>query len=70
MAANRGIHGDVGIFEAATGNLVCYEQSSAAVFYAEKAWVRGDRLIYTTDTGVLFDGRLVKIPPVQSSTSE
>jgi WD40 repeat protein len=58
-----GNHGDVGIFESATGKLVCYEQSGAAVFYAEKAWVRGDRLIFTTDTGVLFDGRLVKTAP-------
>ena len=57
-----GNHGDIGIFERATGNLVCYELSGAAVFYAEKAWVRGDRLIFTTDTGVMFDGRLVKTP--------
>ena len=55
-----GNHGDIGIFERATGNLVCYELSGAAAFYAEKAWVRGDRLIFTTDTGVMFDGRLVK----------
>lgn len=55
-----GNHGDVGIFERATGKLVCYEESRAAAFYAEKAWVGGDRLIFTTDTGVMFDGRLVK----------
>lgn len=57
---SAGNHGDVGVFERTTGNLVCYEESGAAVFYAEKAWLAGDRLIFTTDTGVLFDGRLVK----------
>jgi WD40 repeat protein len=53
-----GNHADVGIFDRATSRLVSYTQVSAAVVYAEKVWVRGDRLIFTTDTGVLFDGRL------------
>lgn len=55
-----GNHGDVGIFDRATGNLVCYTQTSAAGFYVEKVWVGGDRMIVTTDTGVMFEGRLIK----------
>lgn len=55
-----GNHGDVGIFDRATGNLLCYTQTSAAGFYVEKVWVSGDRMIFTTDTGVMFDGRLLR----------
>ena len=55
-----GNHGDVGIFELPTGNLVSYTRTSAAAFYVEKVWVSGDRMIFTTDTGVMFDGRLIK----------
>lgn len=53
-----GNHGDVGIFDRVTARLVSYTRVSAAAFYVEKVWVRGDRLIFTTDTGTLFDGRL------------
>lgn len=55
-----GNHGDVGIFEVPSGNLVGYTQTTAHVFYAEKAWVKGNRLIFTTDTGIMLDGKLVK----------
>ena len=55
-----GNHGDVGIFDRATGSLVSYTQTSASAFYVEKVWVSGDRMIFTTDTGVMFDGRLIK----------
>lgn len=55
-----GNHGDVGIFDRATGTLVCYTQTSAAGFYVEKVWVSGDHMIVTTDTGVMFEGRLIK----------
>ena len=58
-----GNHGDVGVFERATGKLIFYEQSSAAAFYVEKVWIGGDRLIFTTDTGVMIDGRLVTSAP-------
>jgi WD40 repeat protein len=55
-----GNHGDVGIFDRATGSLVNYTQTSATAFWVEKVWVSGDRMILTTDTGVMFDGRLIK----------
>jgi hypothetical protein len=54
-----GNHGDVGIFDRATGSLVCYTQTSAAGFYVENVWVSGDRMVLTTDTGVMFEGRLI-----------
>ena len=53
-----GNHGDVGIFERETGRLVCYTQTSAAAFFVEKVWVSGNRMIFTTDTGVMIDGML------------
>ena len=55
-----GNHGDVGIFDRATGALVCYTQFSAAGFYAERVWVSGNRMIVTTDTGVMVEGSLIK----------
>ena len=55
-----GNHGDVGIFDRATGSLVSYTQTSATAFWVEKVWVSGDRMILTTDTGVMYDGRLIK----------
>lgn len=55
-----GNHGDVGIFERTTSRLVSYTRVSAAFFYVEKVWVRGDRVIFTTDTGVLLDGRVIR----------
>ena len=53
-----GNHGDVGIFDRETGRLLCYTRTSAAAFYVEKIWVNGNRMIFTTDTGVMFDGTL------------
>lgn len=53
-----GNHGDVGVFDRSTARLVSYTRVSAAAFYVETAWVRGNRIIFTTDIGVLFDGRL------------
>ena len=55
-----GNHGDVGIFDRETGSLVSYTRTSASAFYVEKVWVGGDRMIFTTDTGVMFDGRIIK----------
>lgn len=55
-----GNHGDVAIFDRATGNLLCYTQTTAAAFYVESVWVRGDRMIVTTDTGVMLEGTLSK----------
>ncbi len=53
-----GNHGDVGVFDRATARLVSYTRVSAAAFYIETAWIRDNRIIFTTDIGVLFDGRL------------
>lgn len=53
-----GNHGDVGIFDRVTSRLVSYTSVSAAAFWVERVWIRGDRMIFTTDTGALFDGRL------------
>jgi hypothetical protein len=53
-----GNHRDVGIFDRATGRLVFYMQAGAAAFYAEKVWIKGRRMIITTDTGVMYDGLL------------
>jgi WD40 repeat protein len=54
-----GNHGDVGVFDRTTGRLVSYTRSSSAAFYVEKVWIQGNRLIFTTDTGVMVDGNLV-----------
>ena len=53
-----GNHRDVGIFDRVTGRSVSYTRTSAGAFYVETVWIRGDRIIFTTDIGVLFDGRL------------
>ena len=54
-----GNHGDVGIFDRTTLRLLCYTQTSASAFFVERVWVLGDRMIFTTDTGVMFDGKLI-----------
>ena len=53
-----GNHGDVGIFDRETGRLLSYTRTSASAFYVEKVWTNGNRMIFTTDTGVMFDGIL------------
>ena len=53
-----GNHHDVGIFDRATGGVVFYMQTGGAAFWMEKVWVKGKRLIATTDIGVLYDGVL------------
>jgi WD40 repeat protein len=53
-----GNHGDVGIFDRLTGRLVFYMQTSAAASYVEKVWISGNRMVLTTDTGVMFGGIL------------
>jgi WD40 repeat protein len=54
-----GNHGDIGIFDRTSGRLLLYTQTSSRVWYVEKVWVRGQRMIFTTDTGVMMDGNLV-----------
>ena len=53
-----GNHHDVGIFDRVTGRLVSYVQVGGAAFYVEKVWIKGKRMIVTTDTGVMYDGIL------------
>lgn len=53
-----GNHHDVGIFDRATGRLVFYVQVGGAAFFVEKVWIKGKRMIVTTDTGVMYDGLL------------
>lgn len=53
-----GNHHDVGIFDRATGRLVFYTQVGGAAFWVEKVWIKGKRVILTTDIGVMYDGVL------------
>lgn len=55
-----GNHGDVGVFDSQSGELIMYTRTPAAAFWVEKAWLTGNRLIFTTDTGVMYSGSLVK----------
>jgi hypothetical protein len=55
-----GNHHDVGIFDRATGRLVFYMQVGGAVFFVEKVWLKGKRMIVTTDIGVMYDGVLLQ----------
>jgi WD40 repeat protein len=51
-----GNHRDVAVYEIATGERRLYFESTAADFYVTNVWLGGDRLLFTTDAGVLFDG--------------
>ena len=53
-----GNHSDVGIFERTTLRTLLYVQNSAAAFYVEKVWVKGNRMIMTGDSGVMHSGVL------------
>jgi hypothetical protein len=53
-----GNHGDFGVFDALTGKLLSYGQIPAAAFFVEKVWVGGNRIVLTTDTGVMYSGSL------------
>lgn len=53
-----GNHRDVGIYDAASGKRLFYTDVEASDFYVTNVWLRGTRLIYTTDGGVIFDGNL------------
>ena len=53
-----GNHHDVGIFERTTGRLVFYMQTGGAAFFVEKVWIKGKRMIVTTDIGVMYEGVL------------
>lgn len=51
-----GDHRDVSVHDATTGKRLAYFQTVAADFYVTNVWLRGNRVIFTTDAGVLFDG--------------
>jgi WD40 repeat protein len=53
-----GNHRDVGIFDRTTGKLVSYVRVEGGAFWVEKVWIKGKRMILTTDTGVMYDGVL------------
>lgn len=53
-----GNHRDLAIYESKTGNRLAYLEISSSDFYVTNAWVNGKRLVFTTDSGVLFAGNL------------
>src|SRR5262249_38064655 len=53
-----GNHRDVAIDDAKTGEESGNFVTDGADFNVTNVWARGDRLIYTTDYGVMFDGKL------------
>lgn len=62
LIVTPGNHGDVGVYDSQTGELISYTRTPAAVFWTEKAWLSENRLIFTTDTGVMYSGTLVNVP--------
>lgn len=54
-----GNHHDVAVYDARTGERIGYYLSEAADFYMTNVWLSGDRLVYTADGGVLYDGELI-----------
>ena len=55
-----GNHGDVGVFDRETGRLLFYTRTASAAFYVEKVWVKGNRMLITTDSGVMLQGKLTR----------
>jgi WD40 repeat protein len=55
-----GSHFDIGVYEIATGKTGFYTRVDASDFYVPQAWMKGNRLIYITDGGVMFDSILSK----------
>ena len=51
-----GNHRDVAVYETATGERRLYFEIAAADFYITNVWLGGDRLLFSTDAGMLFDG--------------
>lgn len=55
-----GNHRDVGIYDTRTGKQLGEFRIAVSDFYITNVWTSGNRLIFTTDTGILFDGNLEK----------
>jgi len=53
-----GNHHDVAVYDTATGKRLAYFQTEASDFYVTNVWLLGNRLLFTTDAGVLKDGFL------------
>jgi len=51
-----GNHRDVAVYQIETGERRLYLQLSSADFYVTSVWLGGDRILFSTDAGVLFDG--------------
>src|SRR6185369_16845763 len=51
-----GNHRDVQIYDASSGESFAAFETDSSDFYVTNVWLKGERLIFTTDTGVLFDG--------------
>jgi WD40 repeat protein len=58
-----GNHRDVGVYDAESGKPIGGFDVEASDFYVTNVWLRGNRLIFTTDSGVLFDGVLEQTKP-------
>jgi len=56
-----GNHRDLAIYNAATGEKLGAFDTEAADFSVTNVWMDGDRLIFTTDAGVLIDSKLEKV---------
>jgi len=53
-----GNHRDVAVYDIARGERRLYFESAAADFYVTNVWLSGDRMLFSTDAGVLFEGRV------------
>lgn len=55
-----GNHYDIGVYEIASGRTGFYTRVDSSDFYVPQAWMKGNRLIYITDGGVMFEGYFSK----------
>jgi WD40 repeat protein len=55
-----GNHRDVGVYDAANGKTLAYFRVPSSDFYVTNGWLSGDRLLFTADSGVMFDGMIEK----------
>ena len=46
------------LYDSKSGEALFYSQTADSDFFVTNAWISGDRLIFTTDAGVLFAGTL------------
>lgn len=55
-----GNHRDIGVYDATNGSKLADFRVPSTDFYITNGWLSGDRLIFTADSGVMFDGLLEK----------